>query len=71
MMTTVATGLTMFGVGWHALVTLLFNELVASSLRRLSAEVCALRRCAYQQAHRLCGPAVIDPLEAGTLRQES
>jgi hypothetical protein len=45
MMTTVATGLAMFGVEWHALVTLLFNVLVTSSPRnyQLKLACCAIR----------------------------
>ena len=46
MMTTVAIDLAMLGVGWHALVTLLFNVLVTSSTPELSAEVGALRATA-------------------------
>ena len=45
MMTRVAIGLAMIGVGWHALVTLLFNGLVTSSPQnyQLKWARCAVR----------------------------
>ena len=45
MMTRVAIGLAMFGVGWHALVTLLFNVLVTSSPQNYQLK---WARCAVQ-----------------------
>jgi hypothetical protein len=66
MMTTVATGLAMFGIGQGALVTLLFDVLVTSSPKELSADVAALRGTANNLAASV-GTTVIGALEVGIL----